>query len=155
MFKDIQNYWMEFDYDNLKKLLTDELYNTYNMELETLKLKNQKNVMSGFELLSINLTDLKKENNQFIATVMLNVRFKDYIVDSSDKVIRGKENTKINNVYLLTFVKSVDENKNNICPKCGAEVSGNTTGICNYCGSKIVFNEFDWVMSKKQKISQR
>ena len=42
-----------------------------------------------------------------------------------------------------------------ICPKCGAEVSGNTTGICQYCNAKIIFNEYDWVMSKKQKISQR
>ena len=62
---------------------------------------------------------------------------------------------KVNNTYLLTFVKSVDTNKNNTCPKCGAEVVGNTTGVCNYCGSKIIFNQYDWVMSKKQKISQR
>ena len=38
----IQNAWMEFDYDVLGNKTTNELYNQYLMQLETLKTKGQK-----------------------------------------------------------------------------------------------------------------
>ena len=38
---------------------------------------------------------------------------------------------------------------------CGAPVEGNSTGICEYCKSKLVNDNYDWVMSKKEKISER
>ena len=37
----------------------------------------------------------------------------------------------------------------------GSSVEGNATGVCEYCNSKIIFDSYDWVMSKKQKIRQR
>ena len=155
IFIDIQKAWMYFEYDKLKELLTDELYNTYLMDLETLKIKNQKNIMSDFENISTKLIGIKKENNQYVATVLLNTKFYDYIEDNSGSIIRGNPRSKVNNIYILTFVKSVNEIKNNTCPKCGADVSGNVTGICDYCKTKITFNEYDWVMSEKKKIRQR
>ena len=41
---------MEFDYNKLKEILSDELYNPYEVDLEVLKTKNQKNIMKDFEL---------------------------------------------------------------------------------------------------------
>ena len=155
IFIDVQKAWMYFEYDKLKEILSDELYNIYLMDLEALKVKNQRNVMSNFENISMKLIGVKKENNQYIATVLLNTKFYDYIEDKSGRVVRGNSHNKVNNIYILTFVKSVNEIKNNTCPKCGADVSGNVTGICDYCKTKITFNEYDWVMSEKKKISQR
>ena len=155
IFIDVQKAWMYFEYDKLKEILSDELYNTYLMDLDALKVKNQRNVMADFENISIKLIGVKKENNQYIATILLNTKFYDYIEDKSGRVVRGNSHNKVNNIYILTFVKSVNEIKNNTCPKCGADVSGNVTGICDYCKTKITFNEYDWVMSEKKKISQR
>jgi polar amino acid transport system substrate-binding protein len=52
-----------------------------NHALHALKVKNQKNTMKGFELVDTYLTDLKEENNKYIAKVYLNVSFYDYIED--------------------------------------------------------------------------
>ena len=157
IFYDVQIAWMEFDYDKLKELLTDELYNTYVMDLEALKFKNQKNTMKGFELLNCSLTNLKEENGLYIAEVSLNVMFYDYIEDSNTgNILRGTTSRKLNNTYKLTFIKTKEETINiNNCPMCGAPVEGNSTGICEYCKSKLVNDNYDWVMSKKEKISQR
>ena len=111
--------------------------------------------MSGFENVFTKLIGLKKENNQFIATIELNARFYDYIQDENGKLLRGNTHKKVDNTYILIFVKSVNDIKNIKCPNCGSDVKGNVTGICEYCKSKIVFNEYDWVMSEKKKISQR
>ena len=45
IYKGIQLAWSEFDYDSLRKLTTDEMYNMYKMQLETLSIKNEKNII--------------------------------------------------------------------------------------------------------------
>ena len=157
MFYDVQMAWMEFDYDKLKELLTDELYNTYYMQLETLKIKNQKNTMKDFELIDSKLVDLKEENDKYIAQVVLNVKFFDYIENiNTNRVLRGTSRTKVDNTYILTFIKTKKESNNeNICPQCGSSVKGNSTGICKYCKSKLINQTYDWVMAKKEIIKQK
>lgn len=157
IFYDVQMSWMDFDYDKLKDLVTDELYNSYVMDLDLLKVKKQKNTMKGFELIDSYIFDLKEENGLYIAKVYLNVKFYDYIEDiNTGKVLRGTHTRKLNNTYLLTLIRSKEENNNiNICPSCGAPVQGNSTGICEYCKSKLINETHDWVMSKKEKINQK
>lgn len=157
IFYDVQIAWMEFYYDKLKELLTDELYNSYVMQLDALKVKNQKNVMKGFELIESKIFELKEENDKYIAKVCLNVKFYDYIENiNTNKVLRGNSNKKINNIYILTFIKTKENSNNvNICPQCGTPVEGKVTSICEYCKSKLINETHDWVMSKKEKISQK
>lgn len=157
IFYDIQIAWMNFDYDKLKDLVTDELYNSYVMQLDALKLKNHKNTMKDFELINSCIFDLKEENGVYIAKVGLNVKFYDYIENvNTGMILRGTANRKLNNTYVLTLIRSKeDTNKINNCPRCGAIVEGNSTGICEYCKSKLINKNYDWVMSKKEKIEQK
>lgn len=156
IFYDVQIAWMNFDYDKMKKLLTDELYNTYLMDLEALKIKGHKNTMKDFELIETKLIDLKEENSTYVAKTYLKVKFYDYVENlDTGMVLRGTDRRKLTNTYILTFVKSKDEVKVNYCPMCGAKVEGNQTGECAYCKSKLINDTYEWVMSKKEKISQK
>lgn len=157
IFYDTQMAWMEFDYDKLKELLTDELYNSYIMDLDVLKVKNQKNTMKGFELIDSYIFDLKEVNDKYIAKVYLNVSFYDYVENiNTGSILRGTSSRKLNNTYVLTFIKTKEEKSDiNICPRCGASVEGNVSGICEYCKSKLINDTHGWVMSKKEKINQR
>ena len=157
IFYDVQMGWMKFDYDKLRKLLSDELYNTYLMDLEALKVKNQKNIMKDFELIESKMFKLEEENNTYIAKVTVEVEFIDYVEDSkTHEVLRGSNSKKLHNTYILTFIRSKSEIKNNKkCPKCGAPIKGNNSSKCEYCKSKIINDNYDWVMSNKEKISQK
>ena len=157
IFYDVQMAWMNFEYDKLKELLTDELYNNYVMQLDALKLKNHKNTMKEFELIEICLNNLKEENDRYIAEVYLNVKFYDYVENIKTRMIlRGTPNRKLNNIYKLTFIRTKDETNNvNECPQCGAPVHGNSNGICEYCKSKLVNDNYDWIMSKKEIVRQK
>jgi len=157
IFYDVQVAWMDFDYDRLKELLTDELYNNYVMQLDALKIKNHKNTMKEFELIETCLSSLKEENDKYIAEVYLNVKFYDYVENvKTGMILRGTLNRKLNNIYKLTFIRTKDEStKINNCPQCGATVKGNSTGICEYCKSKLVNDNYTWVMSKKEIVRQR
>ena len=152
----IQDAWMNFEYDKLKKYLTDELYNSYTMQLDALKVKKQKNIMNNFSCLDTKITEVTEENNLLNVTVYLRVSMYDYVVDKDNTVLRGSNNHKIDIEYMLTFVKTKhNDDKDVICPNCGAKIEAVASGKCEYCGAVVVVDAKDYVMSRKTNIGQR
>ena len=154
IYKDVQEAWMNLDDGKIRTLTTDELYNMYSMQLDTLRVKNEKNIMKEINLVTASLTNLKLENNIETATVIMTVNCYDYIVDSQNKVVRGNDKNKIEITYELTYIKSVGE-KVNKCPNCGAEINDDNSTTCEYCRAIITRNTSKWVLSKKQSLNQR
>lgn len=154
LYKNIQEEWMNFDYDGLRKHLTDELYNTYMMQLDALKVKGQQNIMKDFENIAVKITNITEESGMVNVTVYLHTAMYDYVVDNNKKVVRGKDNHKLDIEYTITFVKS-SESSQEVCPNCGAPFKGVAGGTCDYCGSTIVTGPKEYVMSKKTCIGQR
>lgn len=156
-FVEIQHAWMNFDYDKLRELCTDELYNSYVSQLETLKLKNGQNIMSDFTQKDIKIIDIDDVNGDIILTVFLAVDFYDYVINAtSKKVTRGQSHRKISNNYILTYVVKSDYEKedNTKCPNCGAPIEHVTSGKCEYCNSTIVKKASKFVLSKKTNVNK-
>lgn len=150
----IQNAWMNFDYNTLRNKLTDELYNQYIMQLDTMKIKGEKNIMENFKHISTRIIDVKEENGNIEITTQMIASFNDYIVNSAGMVIRGDRTRTLTVCYELKFVCSkqafVDK-----CPNCGAPLGNSASQTCEYCNSVIAQTSSNWVMTKKQAISQR
>ncbi len=155
-FVAIQNAWMEFDYDKLRELCTDELYNTYTSQLDTLKIKNGKNVMSDFDQEEIKIIGIKKQDKLVTVEVYLRITFYDYVINQKSKeVIRGTKDHKLTNNYEMQFVRKQDNSKKKTkCPNCGAEIDTVTSTKCEYCGSTIVVDANEFVLSKKTNINR-
>ena len=147
-FVEIQNAWMDFDYDTLKKCCTDELYNSYYEQLEVLKAKKQKNIMSDFKTIKICITDVVESEKFINVQVFLKIAFYDYIVNDKGEVLHGSKDTKIMNHYKLNFLRAKDVSVKN-CSSCGAEITNPAAKVCPYCRSKIVFPPSQFVLSKK------
>lgn len=156
IYRDIQIAWMNFDTDTIRTLTTDELYNMYSSQLETLKLKKQKNIMKDIELVDVKITNIVKENDVIKINTYLNVKCYDYVIkESTNEVLRGKDDAKINIKYMLTFVKSATNSQTvEKCPNCGAPVDINSSATCEYCDSTLVKISGEYVMSKKEFLSQ-
>lgn len=151
-FVDVQNAWMNFDYDKLRSLLTDELYNQYEMQLDTLKVKNECNIMSDFTYHHGVITGITEENNQIIVTINLLVSFYDYI-DAGGVVVRGSSSRKVKMLYEMTFISDINNNIDK-CPHCGAGITKDASQRCEYCGCVITNVSDKWVLSKKKAIAQ-
>ncbi len=151
-FVALQNAWSDYDYDTLRKLLTDELYNTYHMQLAVLKAKKQKNVMKDFERIKMDITKMDVDGDKITLVVSLVVKFYDYVVNNKEAVVRGSKAFKLQNSYDLTFISTLDEKKKDKknCPSCGAKLENASSNVCPYCGSNIVFEHYDWILSKKE-----
>lgn len=157
IYKDIQEAWMNFDTDKIRKLTTDEIYNMYSSQLETLKLKNQKNIMKNIEYVDAKIIDITNVNGVITINVYLRVKVLDYVINvKTNKTVRGRDNARLDIEYNLTFVKSEnDDKKIETCPNCGAPVDIISSATCPYCDSTLVKNASDYVMSKKTCIGQR
>ena len=155
IYLDTQKPWCNFDTKSLRNLLTDELFNTYNMQLKALKAKKQKNIMSDFALEKIDTTAINVSNNQITMKVVLEVSFFDYVVDISNNVLRGNKNHKVSVTYELTFVSTINKKETKNCPSCGAPINKNSaSNVCEYCNSTLVKNTYSWVLAKKENKRQ-
>lgn len=150
----IQEAWMDFDYDTLRSKTTDELYNQYSMQLDTLKIKGQKNIMKEFVYNDAMITKVTRENNNLTVTIELITNFYDYIVNANNTTIRGHKNDKVRMHYELTFVKSVKKSKDDTCPSCGAKLEDVSSQQCPYCKSTITKDSSSWILSKKEAKGQ-
>ena len=152
----IQEAWMDFNYDMLRVLCTDELYNSYVSQLDTLKIKNGKNIMTAFNQEEIRIIGIKEENKMVTVKVYLRITFYDYVINNKTKeVIRGNKEHPLTNNYEMEFVRKQNTEKRQIkCPNCGAEVNPVVSSTCEYCGSTIVVNANEFVLSKKTNINK-
>lgn len=155
IYLDIQYAWMNFNYDRLRELTTDELYNMYSMQLDTLSIKGEKNVMKDFIVTDSYISNIYIQNNIETVEFILKVAFYDYVVNSNNVIVRGTDEQKLELTYKLTLVKVVGPNDNNYCPNCGAKLEDKASTVCPYCNSVIVSDNYTWVMSKKESLGQR
>ena len=89
-------YVMNFDYDKLQELCSDELYNSYKKELEVLMFKNDQNIMNSFHLKEISIENVIEQKDYLEISIYLDITFKDYVIDrSTKKVIQGNKWNKI------------------------------------------------------------
>jgi len=155
-YKNIQISWMNFENDKIRNLTTDELYNMYSSQLETLKLKGQKNIMDDITLEDIKVIDIRKKDDVININAYLKVKCFDYVMnEKTNEVLRGTSEHKLELEYVITFVKSAERKDNKIkCPNCGALVEMNSSTECPFCGSTLVDLSHKYVMSKKTCIGQ-
>lgn len=151
-FLEIQKAWMNFDYDKLKELLTDELYNQYIMQLDTLKNDYRRNIMNDFKLNGYRILDAYCDNQILTIKMELDCSFHDFI-EKFWYVSRGNTNIIINHVYELTFVCNLAD-KGEFCPNCGSKID-KQKNRCSYCGGIFSNIANKWVMSNKMSKVQR
>ena len=153
IYKNIQEAWMNFDYETLRKYTTDALYNLYHSQLIAFNVKKQKNMMKDFELKAFEVVDMERVENTIAFRVRMTVECKDYVVSKDNKVVRGTDKNTMGYHYEMTFVKGMDT-KVNKCPNCNAPLENVNSSVCPYCDSVIISSNYDWVLAKKQMISQ-
>ena len=105
-FIDIHNALTNYDYEVLKKNLTNDLYQYYTEQLEVMEKIKHRNIMKDFEIINIKIYQVSNEHNLLCVDFYLNVRMFDYVIDIDTKeCIRGNINDKIDFEFELRFEK--------------------------------------------------
>ena len=149
-FISIEEAYMNFDYDKLHELCSNELYESYKQELETLKNQNCQSIMSDIKATTSRITQVYEENNQLIAKISLTIVSYDYVINTETKeIIEGNKEQREYNSYDLEFIYAITSSTGK-CQNCGAEVKIDQE-ICNYCHAIIKTSYEDFVLAKVTK----
>ena len=155
IYEELQYSWSNFDYDKMRTLVSDELYNNYRLQLRTLSSKKQRNVMEDISFVRGSVKSYEITDTSLNIKVELVVTQNDYITDENDHIIKG-DRVKDHNTYELLITRAVSSKvRNNICPNCGAELTGDASQTCTHCGSPLITLSKDFVIAKKKILYQR
>ena len=145
IFLEVQKALTNCDYDKLKELCTDELYNMYKAQADTLELSNKKFVKNTYELIAEEIVELEEEKDVIIIGVLLKVLYNDLVVKKG----REKELEDVlftnDQAYKLTFV--IGKGNKDTCPNCGAILEDSKIRECPYCKSHVTPKPYHYALS--------
>ena len=155
IYKDVQLAWMNFEYDKLKELCTDELATTYIGQLDMLKIKNGQNIMSDWSFDGAKITKVIEDNDTVYITAIIDTRFFDYVINTNTNIVmQGYKHIKVHNIYEMVYVVNKKLMEGNLkCPKCGATITPNKEGKCEYCRTTLTMTNNKIVLSKKGRLN--
>lgn len=155
IYYDVQIAWMNNDIDSVRNILSDELYNSYKMQLLPMQQKNEKNMMENIKLLNAAIATISFVDNKLEIQVEMDVTCNDYIINTkTGKVLRGKKHKKCKYLYMMTFTKSLN-NTIDKCPNCNAKLDDGESVKCPYCGSVVKKDSNNFVLKDKKMILQK
>lgn len=145
IFLEVQKALTNCDYDKLKELCTDELYNMYKAQADTLELSNKKFFKNTYELIAEEIIELEEENDVIVIGVLLKVLYNDFIVKKEKE--KQLEDVLFTNdqAYKLTFV--IGKGNKDTCPNCGAILEDSKIRECPYCKSHVTPKPYHYALS--------
>ena len=154
LYKAINDAWMKKDLEPVRHLLTDEMYNMYLMQLDTLIENKQTNIMKDYWFISGHISNRRKYKGKEIVDMIFRIKCKDYIIDDkTGKVVRGKATDVIEYTYDLRLIRNAIP-KTITCPSCGGEVKGKDGVVCPNCQTIIHLHTDTFRLADKRVIRQ-
>ena len=138
VFLKIEDAWMNFDYTTLEENCVDYLFKEYKFQLKNMKSHNEQNIVKDFKLFDYYLIDVEKIADDTVLTIIFDVNYDDYIIDTKTKeIIKGKNRKNRTVYYECKFIYSGTSKSMIKCPKCGAKLDKKNKGKCKKCHNDI------------------
>ncbi|WP_444442511.1 TIM44-like domain-containing protein [Pseudoruminococcus massiliensis] len=162
IFITIQAAWAQRDWEKIRTIEKEELFEQHNTQLQEYIRLGRINIMENINVIDAYLHKLVIDENFENLTVSLRATMNDYIINEKNgKVLMGNKNEVFDTIYQMTFTRRKGIKTNlinglivNVCPHCGATVESASAGVCQYCGSVVHSGEFNWVLSNLESVDE-
>ena len=162
IFITIQTAWAQRDWEKIRTIEKEELFEQHNTQLQEYIRLGRINNMENINVIDAYLHKLVIDENFENLTVSLRATMNDYIINEKNgKVLMGNKNEVFDTIYQMTFTRRKGIKTNlinglivNVCPHCGATVESASAGVCQYCGSVVHSGEFNWVLSNLEFVDE-
>lgn len=152
-FMDIQQAWMKQDLGQVRRYISDGVYQRFQTQFRMMKLLEQENILENIRLLNTTIIRIREDGPYIVAHVKIEASMND--------TFRSKKYSNISASYLdhfveyWSFIKLKQDRKKDLfhsynCPNCGGalpEESGETSQ-CPYCSTITNSGEFDWILAE-------
>lgn len=155
------------NYEYLRDVLADQIYNNYLLSVKNAKSRNVKNVVDEMRPIFSKLVSLVVKDDLEIAKVWMKVSYVEYTLDVSpileenkdsiqqEKIVAGSKDRRLEKEYMITLVKGRTEKESVACPNCGFITNIVSQNNCSKCGVNVVNRRYHWVMIGKEEVRNR
>jgi len=159
----MQNAWQNKDWESMRAIMTDALYNQMARQLQTLIDAKQTNYVERIAVLESRIIRYAVEGDNDVLVVRLSTRITDYTKDDrTGAIVSGSTTRELFMVYDWKLTRQKDMKTlaqpsvtQISCPNCGAPLDINHSGKCPYCGTVVTLKDHDWALSVIKGVSQR
>lgn len=165
MYIRMQHAWTAKNWESMRPLFSDALYNQLAHQINQYIQKGQTNYVDRIAVLSVTLNGWKSDGENDHIVARIKTRIIDYVLDdSTGKLVRGNRTAERFMTYEWTLSRSAasataavsgDAATTQHCPTCGAVIDVNQTARCPYCQNVLQASSHDWVISNMEGISQQ
>lgn len=100
----VQIAWMNDTLNDVKDIISDELYNQYDAQLSTLRIKKQQNIMRDIKFIDGYIYNIDDYGDYYTVAIVLVVHCRDYIINKETKEVLRGSSSRINKYnYSLSF----------------------------------------------------
>lgn len=163
LYRDIIESVQNENYEFLRDVLADEIYNSYLLGIKLSKDRQVKNIVSDMKPIFTRLISLVLKDNVEVAKVWIRVSYIEYALDTTplteeqrqvvkgDRIVGGSKTRRLEREYILTLVKTHTPKESIACPSCGYVTNVILRNQCARCGISIVNRRFHWVVIAKEE----
>lgn len=153
-FMEIYKAWTSLKWNQVRHLVSDRLYESYQFWIDAYKKENLRNKLDEIDVSKIQVARVDVDKFYESITVRIFASCYDYVENTSGKLIGGsKKHLRLFSEY-WTFIRRTGVTKNDTevsldnCPNCGAPADRmGQAAECGYCGTKISTGEFSWILA--------
>lgn len=152
----IQTARTNYDYDALKTLCSEKMYNLFISELEMLHQVDLGYHYEDYKLLEAQIHSLTATEKNIKVQVAMKISCISYRIDAENELVDGSKTNRTIICHDLEFTKkiAIDDIELN-CPNCGAPTKRSVKGKCSYCQTIIDSESTDWVLSKNKVLAEK
>lgn len=151
-FSEMQKAWQNKDLKNVRKWMSDGMYQRLHTQISIMNTLSQRNELSNLRIENIRVADLRKDNGYDVTDIefIFSVRDK-FISEIYPKFNEDYDEENIVEYWTLIRkqnVESKDLYTSNNCPNCGDVLSDDLGEIsrCSSCGTLVNNAAYDWIL---------
>lgn len=152
----IQTARTNYDYDTLKYLCTEKLYNLYTSELNVLHQADLGYHFENYKLIESQIYSLASDDKKITIKMAVKASCISYRLAEDGEVLDGSKTNRTIIIHELEFEKSLKNKDIDLnCDNCGAPTKRSAKGKCAYCNTIIEHKSTEWVLSKNKVIAEK
>ena len=133
----------------IRHFVSDTVYNQLNEKITYLKNNKLIQFYDELNVASTNIIKVKIIEDEIFIMVEISFKYIDYTIDENNKIVKGYQEFRPYDKYILTFRRLLNVNEikyTNCCNGCGNNLDINNSGVCEYCGTIYNLNSHNFIL---------
>jgi predicted lipid-binding transport protein (Tim44 family)/uncharacterized Zn finger protein (UPF0148 family) len=157
-FTEIQNAWVNKDLKNVRRYISDSVYQRFNVQFQMMNKLEQIDKINNLKIISTIIDKYEKDGEYDVIHVGIMADISDISTSKKYPFLNEEANERF--VEYWSFIRkkgneSHDMYSKNNCPKCGSILGNNMGEVskCEYCGTITNKGDYDWVLAEITQMS--